>query len=419
MINYFKKEVVIIGAGPAGLAVATKLKKIGVDDILVIERESYAGGILKQCIHDGFGLKQFGEMLTGPEYANKYIEIAKKLDVEIWYGSSVISLNSNKEVTVSSSLGIYKIKAKSVVLAMGCRERTRGALAIPGERPAGVYTAGVAQSYINIYNTMIGKEVIILGSGDIGLIMARRLTLEGARVKGVYEILPYPSGLNRNIQQCLEDYSIELHLSKTVTYIHGKSRIEGVTISSVNEKLEPIEGTEEYHSCDTLVLSVGLIPENELSLEAGVILDSTTKGAVVDNTFSTNIEGVFAAGNVLHVHDVVDYVSNEAENVAKSVSNYLNKLNTKFDEFEQNINIVKDEKISYCLPQKIKTKDKFYLSLRVKKPMHRIAIVISQGEKTIKTVKFKKALPAEMIRIPIQADKFNKCFDVNVKVVEE
>ena len=316
-------DVVIIGGGPAGLAAAVQLKKQGVDDILIIEREKQLGGILRQCIHDGFGLTRFGETLSGPEYSQRFIDMAKELGIEAITNATVIDLTGDKIVTAATRDGLLQVQAKAVVLAMGCRERTRGALAIPGSRPSGIYNAGVAQSYINLYNTMVGKEVIIMGSGDIGMIMARRLTLEGAKVKAVFEVLPYPSGLPRNIEQCLNDYGIPLYLSHSVVKIKGEKRIEGVTVVQVDEKMRPIPGTEEDFSCDTLVLSVGLIPENELSLAAGVLLDGRTKGAYVDENYQTSVPGVFAAGNVLHVHDLVDYVSEEAAAAGRAAAAYV------------------------------------------------------------------------------------------------
>ena len=308
-----RRDVVIIGGGPAGLAAAAALKKAGIHDILIVEREKQLGGILRQCIHDGFGLTRFGETLSGPEYSQRFINEVKDLQIESITNATVIDLSNDKVVTIDTTEGLLKIQARAVILTMGCRERTRGALAIPGTRPAGIYNAGVAQSYMNLYNKMVGKNIVIMGSGDIGLIMARRLTLEGAHVSAVFEILPYPSGLPRNIEQCLNDYNIPLYLSHSVIDIKGDPRIESVVAAQVDEKQKIIPGTEKEFPCDTLILSVGLIPENELSLSAGVSLDGRTKGAIVDENFQTDVPGIFAAGNVLHVHDLVDFVSLEAE----------------------------------------------------------------------------------------------------------
>jgi len=320
------KRIVIIGAGPAGLAAAIALYERGERDIVMLEREAAPGGILRQCIHDGFGLTRFGESLSGPEYAERFIEKAKQLNIEIITNATVIELNEDKTVTAATPNGLLVFKAQAVILSMGCRERTRGALAIPGRRPAGVYTAGVAQAYINLKNTMVGKEAVILGSGDIGMIMARRLTLEGAKVKGVYEIQSYPSGLPRNVEQCLNDYGIPLYLSHTVTKINGEKRLESIVVSEVDDKMRPIEGTEQEITCDTLILSVGLIPENELTRMAGAEIDPLTSGAVVDERLQTSVPGVFAAGNVLHVHDLVDFVSLEAEGLADAVIESLTVL---------------------------------------------------------------------------------------------
>ena len=281
------RDVVIVGGGPAGLAAAVELYKKGIRNVLIVEREKTMGGILRQCIHDGFGLTRFGETLSGPEYAQKFIDEVMELKIPYVTDTTVLSVSPDKVVTLASSNGLKKIQAKAVILTMGCRERTRGALGIPGERPTGVFTAGVAQAYINLYNRMVGKEVVILGSGDIGMIMARRLTLEGAHVQAVFEIQPIPSGLPRNIEQCLNDYGIPLYLSHTITDIHGNERVTGVTVAQVDEHMKPIPGTEKEYNCDTVILSVGLIPENELSIDAGVTLDARTKGAVVDEYFQT------------------------------------------------------------------------------------------------------------------------------------
>lgn len=319
-------DVIIIGGGPAGLAAAVSAAESGCTDLLVVERDGTLGGILNQCIHNGFGLHTFKEELTGPEYAARYEKMAEERKVPYVLNTMVIDIEAQageKIVTcISRENGLRRLRAKAVVLAMGCRERSRGALNIPGFRPAGVFSAGTAQRLVNMEGCMPGKEVVILGSGDIGLIMARRLTLEGAKVKVVAEIMPYSGGLKRNIVQCLEDYGIPLKLSHTVTEIHGRKRVEGVTISQVDERMKPIPGTEEYYSCDTLLLSVGLIPENELSGSLGVEMSRVTSGPLVNESLETSVEGVFACGNVLHVHDLVDYVSEEAAQAGRNAALY-------------------------------------------------------------------------------------------------
>ncbi|MCL2587841.1 MAG: NAD(P)/FAD-dependent oxidoreductase [Oscillospiraceae bacterium] len=393
-----KKDVIIVGGGPAGLAAAIRLREKGVTDILVIERERHLGGILRQCIHDGFGLVRFSESLSGPEYAQRFIDMAEGLD--ILTDTTVISISEDKVVTaISKEHGYIQYQAGAVILAMGCRERTRGAISLPGSRPAGVLTAGVAQSYINLHNTMVGKEVVILGSGDIGMIMARRLTLEGAHVQAVLEILPHPSGLPRNIQQCLNDYDIPLYLNHTVIDIQGKARLNKVITARVDENKKPIPGTEIEFDCDTLVLSVGLIPENELSLGAGVELDPRTKGALVDEHFQTTVPGIFSAGNVLHVHDLVDFVSVEAESFADSVVEYLGTGHLPVC----SIPVEAGAGICYALPQRISGERDFLLSMRVREPLKNCAVTLSQNGETVLSRTFHKALPAEMIQIPVKA----------------
>lgn len=405
-------DCIIIGGGPAGLAAALQLHKKGSTDILVLEREHHLGGILRQCIHDGFGLTRFKESLSGPEYAQRFIEEVKRANIPVMTDTTVLDITSDKTVTAVTNGKYYTFTANAIVLTTGCRERTRGALAIPGSRPAGVYTAGVAQSYINLYNTMVGKNVVILGSGDIGLIMARRLTLEGAKVLGVYEIQDHPSGLNRNVIQCLEDYDIPLHLSQTVTEIHGKSRLKGVTVAKVDENKIPIEGTEKYIETDTLVLSVGLIPENELSLMADIELDPRTNGPIVNEMYSTSTPGIFAAGNSLHVHDLVDFVSLEAESLANSVDAYL----SEGTEEKETVNIKTCESIIYTVPQKITADNDFTLYFRSRVPMKNASLTIKQGSKTILSQTIKHLIPAEMERVRIKSSLLTNSDSLEVMI---
>lgn len=325
--------IVIIGGGPAGLAAAISAAEQGEKDILILERDRELGGILNQCIHNGFGLHTFQEELTGPEYAARYIEKVERMGIPYLTDTMVLDLSPEKVVTaVSPTEGIFQIQAQAVILAMGCRERPRGALNLPGYRPAGIYTAGTAQRLVNVEGRMPGCEVVILGSGDIGLIMARRMTLEGAKVKVVAELMPYSGGLKRNIVQCLEDFGIPLKLSHTVVAIHGKERLTGVTLAQVDHDGRPVPGTEEEYSCDTLLLSVGLIPENELSKNAGVSLNPATSGPVVDESFQTSVGGIFACGNVLHVHDLVDFVSEEAANAGRRAAEYVRETSGESSE---------------------------------------------------------------------------------------
>ena len=344
-------DILIIGAGPAGLAAAIAAKESGIDSLLVLERENEPGGILRQCIHNGFGLHRFKEELTGPEYARRDIDRAAELGIPIECSTMVLSVSPDRTVTcISSAKGFQVIRAKAVILAMGCRERPRGALCTPGTRCAGIYSAGTAQRFVNLEGFMPGRRVVILGSGDIGLIMARRMTLQGAKVLACVEIMPYSSGLNRNIVQCLQDYDIPLYLSHTVTDIRGRERLEGVTVSKVDERRNPIPGTEIDFDCDTLLLSCGLIPENELSTGAGVELSPATSGAVVDETFCTSVPGIFACGNVLHVHDLVDYVSDESFKAGAAAAAYVRGGSAEADY----LSVLDGDGVRGTVPQKIR-----------------------------------------------------------------
>ncbi len=395
-------DLVIIGGGPAGMSSAIAAYESGIKDILIIERDSSLGGILQQCIHNGFGLHKFGEELTGPEYAYRYEKRVRELNIPIKLNTMVLDIAADKTVTATNEdEGIFTIKARAIILAMGCRERPKGALNIPGARPSGIYSAGTAQKFVNMKGYMPGKDVVILGSGDIGLIMARRMTLEGAKVHAVCEVMPYSGGLARNIEQCLNDFNIPLMLSHTVTKIHGKERLTGVTISKVDEKRKPIEGTEKYIPCDTLLLSVGLIPENELSISAGVALSPVTNGALVDQNRQTSIEGIFACGNVLHVHDLVDFVSDEAEIAGKAAADYIQNGIGE----ESYVTVKTDGKVRYTVPQKIKNdaaNDKVKIYFRVSNVYKNVKLVVKDNEGNVLMGQNKKLLaPGSMEHISI------------------
>ncbi len=400
-------DLIIIGGGSAGLAAAKTAKEKGISRILILEREKELGGILRQCIHNGFGVHKFKRELTGPEYAQEYINEINKLNIKYKTDATVVSLevspedNSSKFVYVVSEEGYHVYESKTVILAMGCFERTRGAIAIPGDRPAGIFTAGQAQTFINMNGYMVGKEIVILGSGDIGLIMARRLTLEGANVKAVVEIMPYSNGLNRNIVQCLDDYNIPLLLSHTIVEIKGKNRLESVIIAEVDENREPVPGTEKELTCDTLLLSVGLLPDNDLSKKLGILIDPKTRGAIVNEKMETNIKGVFSCGNVLHVHDLVDYVSDEAERAALSAAEYLK--NTIHNE-EHIVQIEPGSGLIYTVPQKFNTDSDEKLldvSFRVNNVYKNKKITVKCDD--VEIVKFKRThlAPSEMEKISI------------------
>ena len=400
-----KYDLVVVGGGTAGLAAAYVAYENGVEKILIIERDKELGGILNQCIHNGFGLHTFKEELTGPEYAGRFIDMVEGTNIEVMLDTMVLEIEGKIIHAINTEKGYLTIEAEAIVLAMGCRERTRGAISIPGDRPSGIFTAGAAQRFINMEGYMVGKKVVILGSGDIGLIMARRMTLEGAKVEAVVELMPYSNGLTRNIVQCLEDYGIPLYLSHTVIDVKGDGRLEKVIIAKVDENRQPIKGTEIEFDADTLLLSVGLIPENELSKNAGVELDLRTNGLVVSESMETNREGIFACGNVVHVHDLVDFVTEEAKNAGKNAAKYI-KGKKRLNHFTE---IKNGENISYTVPQKFEIESldgNLNVFMRVRNVFKNKQIVVRDEEgNVIQSFKKPHVVPAEMERITILKDK--------------
>lgn len=394
-------DLVVIGGGPGGLAAAIEARNNGVENILVIERDKELGGILQQCIHNGFGLHEFKEELTGPEYAERFIKKLKEKNIEYKLDTMVLEVTPEKIVHAINTVdGYMMIEAKAIVLAMGCRERTRGAISIPGERPAGVFTAGTAQRFINMEGYMVGKKVLILGSGDIGLIMARRMTLEGAEIQAVVELMPFSGGLARNIAQCLNDYNIPLYLSHTVVDIKGKERVEGVTIAKVDENRRPIPGTEIEYECDTLLLSVGLIPENDISRKTGIVIDRRTSGPVVNEMMETSIPGIFACGNVVHVHDLVDFVSAEARKAGKAAAKFVKDevQNGEYIELKNGFGV------TYTVPQKYRVEniENFLeISMRVNNIYKNMRLQVKDGDTVLVNMKKAHLAPGEMEKVVV------------------
>lgn len=403
-----KHQLVVVGGGPAGMAAAIAAAEAGVNDILLIERDDRLGGVLNQCVHNGFGLLRFGESLTGPEYSEKMANRVAELPIRVMLSTMVMDLSKDRILTVmNSEYGVFTVEAGAIILAMGCRERSRGALNIPGARPAGIYSAGTAQRYVNVEGYLPGRDVVILGSGDIGLIMARRMTLEGARVHAVCELMSVSSGLRRNIEQCLVDFGIPLYLNHTITGIDGKDRVSGVTISEVDpETKRPIPGTEQHIACDTVLFSVGLVPENELTKRAGIAISPRTRGAVVNQERETEVEGIFAAGNVLHVHDLADYAAEEAEEAGRAAARYLK--NGRRENARQ-ITLSAGAGIGYVLPQRVALPaDEVKVYFRVSAPLRDPVFTVKSGDCELMRRKKIAAMPGEMEAITLSREMLDK-----------
>ncbi|EMR73671.1 thioredoxin reductase [Thermoplasmatales archaeon SCGC AB-539-N05] len=406
-------DVAVIGGGPAGLAAAVSAKQHGAGRVVILDRNSWLGGILPQCIHDGFGVEETGESMTGPEYSEKYIAMAEQQNIEVMSETMVLQFDRKREIIAVDKKGIHRIKAKAIVLATGCREKTRWHVMIPGDRPSGIFTAGVAQAFINLYNIMPGKNVVILGSGDVGLIMARRLKFEGANVLGVVEILPYASGLPRNVVQCLDDYDIPLFLNHTVTYIKGRERLEQVTIVQVDENMVPISGTEKQIECDTLLLSLGLIPENELSKDVGIEIDDVTGGPIVDQNLETTLDGVFACGNCLQVYDTVDVLSLDAKMAGKQAAGYVIEKQRK-----TSVRILPGHGVRCVVPQCVNQSGMVTLTLRSEQPRGASVLHVTGQDDELLRKKLRFVNPADMIcvevNIPSEIMKTTKTLEVSV-----
>lgn len=416
-------DIVIVGGGPAGMAAAVAAKKAGTDKILILERDTRIGGILLQCIHNGFGLHHFGEELTGPEYAGRFSNEVEQLGIEYKTDTMVLNVSAEKKITaINAEDGLMLIDAKAVILCMGCRERTRGALVIPGTRPAGIFTAGSAQRFVNIDGYLPGKKVVILGSGDIGLIMARRMTLEGAEVKLVCEVMPFSSGLRRNIVQCVENFNIPLKFSTTVIKIHGKERVEGVTVAAVDKNRRPIPGTEEFIECDTLLLSVGLIPENEISTDCGVFIDSMTSGPSVNEKMQTSVEGIFACGNTVHVHDLVDFVTAESIRAGENASKYVQG---KVISNGEKVTLKPGNRVRYTVPQHLDSTESdsnISIMFRPTDVYRNVSIVVYSNNERIKSQRKKVVRPGEMQVVeltPEQLKQVHENLTVAIEIPEE